>query len=203
MTMKNRDIDKSRIKRNVDALDDLAKSISGQTVRHDPTPVSASPRRTSHSMVKSCGPGGIQFDFGPMTGNPIADNATRILNQCCDQTQADIAAGQRNEIGQAFGNFISKGEQHSPFGAIPEAWTKQMAGSCDEAIKGMFERGELDCSEDGSVKSVGPALRNRFNQNQIQLGGELVKATSETDAALIEMMKHQGLDDGNNEEYSE
>jgi hypothetical protein len=154
-------------------------------------------------MVKSSGPGGIQFDFGPMTGNPIADNATLLLNRFGDQTQADIAAGQRNEIAQAFGNFISKGEQYSPFGAIPEAWTKQIAGSCDEAIKGMFERGELDCSEDGSVKSVGPALRNRFNQNSIQLGGELVKATSETDAALIEMMKHQGLDDGNNEEYSE
>jgi hypothetical protein len=201
----------------LDVLEELAKSITKagekdskeegmlqNLMNHHRTEMhsvhKSQPRRL-HSMIKAAGPGGIQFDFGMMTGNPIADNATRMLNQFADSTQASISSMQQQEIGQAFMDYIAKGDRaFVPQGAIPDAWTKQLSGSTDEAIKAMHERGELDCSEDGSMKSVGPAFRNRFNESQITMGGELVKATSETDAALIEMMKHQGMDDGNTEE---
>lgn len=187
--------------KGLDILEGLANQLINKSVkpveREAPKP---QPRRL-HSMIKAAGPGGIQFDFGSTTGNPIADNATRMLNQFADSTQASISSMQQQEIGQAFMQYIAKGERaFTPQGAIPDAWTKQLSGSTDEAIKALYERGELDCSEDGSLKSVGPAFRNHFNESQIQMGGELVKATSETDAALIEMMKHQGMDDGNTEE---
>jgi hypothetical protein len=189
--MKNKDLD---------FLEELAKSVKEGSARPKRIEVSARPPRRS-SIIKSSGPGGVQFDFGMYTGNAIADNATMLLNRFADSTQSQIAASQRSEIVAAFDRFIEKGEQRFvPSGMIPAEWTKQIAGSTDDAIKAMHERGELNCSEDGSVNSVGPAFLNRHNATEINVGGELVKATSETDAAIIEMMKHQGFDDGDTEE---
>ena len=189
--MKNKDLD---------FLDELAKSVSSRLASPKILKSSVRPTRRN-SIVKSSGPGGIQFDFGMYTGNAIADNATMLLNRFGDATQSQIAASQRNEISASFDRFIEKGEQRFvPSGMIPDEWTKQIAGSADDAIKAMHERGELNCSDDGSVNSVGPAVINRHNSTEISMGGELVKATSETDAAIIEMMKHQGFDDGDTEE---
>jgi hypothetical protein len=149
---------------------------------------------TKKSLIKSIGPGGIQFDFGLMTGNPIADRATAFLNRFADPVQAEIVAGQATEISNAFSRYISKGESNAFQSAIPDEWTKQLRGGTDEAIKKMYEQGKFDESQ--------PALKNNFNRSEISLGGSLVKATSETDAALIEMMK-QGMRDGDSEEYTD
>jgi hypothetical protein len=136
------------------------------------------------SFIKS-GPGGVQFDFGAMTGNPVADKATFYLNQFADPMQEQIASMQAGEITEAFGRHIEKGDvyAHDP----SYFWNKQFSGSTDAAIKEMFEKGQL--------QDNGPALCNSFNDKTLSLDGQVIKATSETDAALIEMMK-QGLNDG-------
>lgn len=142
------------------------------------------------SFIKSAGVGGIVFDFGPLTGNPIADNATALLNQHADPVQASNVAYQRDSYNQALMEYTKKGEAYhgekTPFGNVEKGWADQLNKPMDQQVKEAFEAGALD--------KGGPAIKNQYNETQMSLNGEVIKATSETDAAVIEMMKASGMD---------
>jgi len=142
------------------------------------------------NMVKAMGPGGIVFDFGYWTGNHHADSFTRLLNLHSDPQQSEIAKGQAGEHERMLTEYVAKGEhqftseKQTNGEGVHREWSKQFDTSTDEAIKGMAERGELECNGSG-----GPAVQNKYNETQMSVGSEIVKATSETDQAVIEMMK--------------
>lgn len=145
------------------------------------------------SFIKSAGPGGLMFDFGGVTGNPIADRATALLNQHSDPVQAANAAYVQESYQKALGDFVTKGEQEyaqtaTPFGHVQKDNARMLDKSFDQQVEEAFKKGELD-NQPGT-----PAVKNEFNKTEMKLGGQVVKATSETDAALIEMMKAQGVD---------
>jgi len=187
----------------LDILADLAKSLTSRPAPAAPVEARKSMSRAevvafyvnrerarraqaSTGVVKAAGPGGVQFDFGPMTGNPVADRTTLLLNQFIDPVQEQTAKDQRREISKAFTDYIHMGEAawnaKSGSQSGMAEWNQVLSKSTDETIKAMHAAGQLEAD--------GPALINKHNETQIQVGGELVKATSETDAALIEMMKN-------------
>ena len=57
--------------------------------------------------------------------------------------------------------------------------------SFDQQVQDEYDQGKL--YQDRSA----PAVKNDFNKTEITLGGQVIKATSETDAALIKMMQSQ------------
>jgi hypothetical protein len=139
-------------------------------------------------FLKSVGPGGLIFDFGSKTGNPMADNATALLNQNADPVQQANANYNATSYSKALEAYVTKGEQAymteaTPYGNVDKEWSKQLNTPMDEQVKEAFEKGQF--SEDNSK----PAIINDFNKTEMNLGGQVIKATSETDAALIEMMR--------------
>ena len=138
------------------------------------------------SFIKAAGQGGIVFDFGPLTGNPLADNATALLNRHADHIQSENARYQQNAYDAALDSYVKKGDAEytkhtTPFGNVDKEWSNQLNKPMDQQVAEAFAKGEL--AEDG-----GPAVKNQFNKTEISLGGQVIKATSPTDAALIEMM---------------
>jgi hypothetical protein len=140
-------------------------------------------RSLNNPFLKAVGPGGMVFDFGYRTGNAIADRASDLLNQHGDPVQSSNANYQRNSYQEAITEYAVKGEQNfegKMFGNIDKGWDEQLGKSTDQQVKEAYEKGLLD--------NTGPAVINKHNETQIQMGGEVIKATSETDAALIKMM---------------
>jgi hypothetical protein len=138
------------------------------------------------SFVKSVGPGGMVFDFGGLTGNPLADRATALLQQHADPIQEANAQYQKNAYDKAVNDYTVKGDTEymktaSPFGNVDQDWQDQLNKPMDQQVKEAFEKGMFEKDS--------PAVKNDFNKTEIQMGGQTIKATSETDAALIEMMK--------------
>lgn len=142
------------------------------------------------SFIKSAGQGGIVFDFGLLTGNPIADNATMLLNQHADPIQAETAKYQRDSFSKALGEYTAKGDaaysgEATPFGNVEKGWADQLNKPMDQQVAEAFKAGEF-------VEKGQPA--SRFGDTKMNLGGSTIHAMSETDAAVIEMMKSQGMD---------
>lgn len=142
-------------------------------------------------FIKAMGPGGVIFDFGGTTGNAIADRATALLNECADPVQANNAKYTATSYQKALNEYVNKGDaayaqQASMFGNIDKNWGDQLNKPMDQQVKEAFEKGELDNADPSA-----PAIKNQFNQTELNLGGQVIKATSETDAAIIEMMKAQ------------
>lgn len=145
-------------------------------------------------FLKSVGPGGMIFDFGTKTGNPLADQATALLQQNADPVQQANAYYNANSYGEALKQYVQKGEQAymqeaTPYGNVDKEWSKQLNTPMDTQVKEAFEKGQL--VDDNSK----PAVVNSFNKTELNLGGQVIKATSETDAALIEMMKNSIVED--------
>jgi len=166
-------------------------------------PVSAGPAPAS--FLKSAGPGGLVFDFGPLTGNPMADNFTIVLNRFSEPVQESIARQQRQQFSKAMGDYVASGVDARESGvSAHEEWNKSLSKSFDE------QTAEAICSGDVTIESGVPGvpsasppprgsmIKGQFNQTTMKLGGEQIVAQSETDAAVIEMMKSlQGSpDDG-------
>jgi len=146
------------------------------------------PHYKSMPFVKSAGPGGVVFDFGPMTGNPVADKATVLLSRHADPTQMQIAKDQQRAYNHSLNNFVKSGHTEEEAGVsagVHEGWQKSMSMPMDKQVEEAFKSGALDNKTSPST----PAVKNDFNKTELQLGGEVIKATSPTDAALIEMMK--------------
>jgi hypothetical protein len=147
------------------------------------------------SFIKSEGPGGIVFDFGHLTGNRIADEATALLNQFGDPVQMAAAQYQDSSYKKALVDFTTKGEmayagETTPFGNINKDNAKMLGKSFDQQVQEDYDNGKL--YQDRSQ----PAVKNDFNKTEITLGGQVIKATSETDAALIKMMMEQQAPQG-------
>ena len=144
--------------------------------------------KSSVPFLKSAGAGGFRFDFGPMTGNPIADRTTILLNRHADPTQLQIATDQQAAYEHSMKSFIKTGKTSEEAGVssgIHDEWTKSMNMPMDKQVEKAFAEGALDNRTSPST----PAVKNDFNKSSISLGGMDIKATSPTDAALIEMMK--------------
>lgn len=136
-------------------------------------------------FLKSAGPGGFIFDFGNKTGNPLADNATALLNRHADGTQAAIAQDQRQTYDRALTQYVKKGDAAfagGEFGSVNNEWANQMSKPLDQQVREAHEAGAFE-------KSTGPAVKNQFNKVEANIGGQVVKATSPTDAAVLEMFK--------------
>ena len=186
-------------------LDDLVKSIKEKPVRSytqssTQTPTQRPPQR---GIVKS-GAGGTIFDFGNCSGNPLIDRYNQELNHHADTTQLEIARAQQMDFQKSLGDFVEKGKDRfeaekmlaQSSDGVHGDWTKQLSKSTDEQIVEAFKKGELDCNENQQGPAGGGMSGpNRFAKSSIKIGGEDVKATSETDAALIEMMKGGHFDD--------
>jgi hypothetical protein len=186
-------IEMTEDKNDPDLIANVHENYNGVNERLRPAPIVEKSKK--FKFVKSVGIGGIMFDFGSKTGNPIADNATALLNQFSDPVQNNNAQYQADSYRDALASYCVKGEAHTKdatmFGNIDKAWNEQLGKSTDQQVQEMFDKGQLDAS--------GPAVINDFNKTEIKMGGEVIKATSETDAAVIEMMRQmesQGVEGG-------
>ena len=70
---------------------DSAKNQHRETLRQIKRQPAPNLPKSMNSFIKAMGPGGMVFDFGNRTGNPIADRATDLLNQFSDPIQANNA----------------------------------------------------------------------------------------------------------------
>jgi hypothetical protein len=183
------DISKSKFDYNKDGkLDAHEKDHKEETKTFDKFEDKLKKIQMKKSHIKSIGKGGMVFDFGPLTGNPIADNATALLNAHGDSVQMNNAKYQATEYQKAIESYVEKGDaayagETTPFGHIK---SELLDKTMDQQVAEEFAKGKLD--------SNGPAVVNHHNEKQMTVGSEIIKATSETDAALIEMMKAQGMD---------
>jgi len=142
------------------------------------------PLQKAIPFLAQAGPGGYRFDFGPMTGNPLADNATMLLNRHADPVQAQIASQQSSQIDKALESWVTKGEighTGSEFGQPDAGWKDQMNKPMDQQVEEAYKSGALI--------GKGPSSINKFNEVQGVVNGEVVKASSPTDAAVLEMYK--------------
>lgn len=161
-----------------------------------------------HGMkfVKSYGPGGMVMDFGSRTGNPMADNATELLNQHSDPVQASNARYQAKAYSNAVKSYTEKGDAAyhgttTPFGHIPKENAEMLDKGMDKNVEEAFGK-ELKQSQtvqkgvvaDATQAPQLPQHRSipnipNFQKSQTRVGKEIVQAQSPTDAAVIEMMK--------------
>ena len=144
------------------------------------------------SFIKSSGPGGVIMDFGHVTGNPIADRGTLLLNQNYDPQQNQIAKGQKEAYEKALTGYVEKGVEQQVPGMVDGEWNRQLNTPIDEQMKKAHEAGALDTNPNQTMANSNHQQmfdKSKFAQTQINVGGEVVKATSETDIAMINMMK--------------
>lgn len=137
---------------------------------------SVSPKR---GFIKAVGPGGIQFDFGYHTGNPVADNYNDILWKNLEKVQSDIAESQAVEHNKAVTGWVNKGE---------DTYMKDhgVVRKLDGANKEQSVETPMEKSND---------IRDQFHNTSVNIGGEIVEAKSETDMYVLkqheEMFKSQ------------
>jgi hypothetical protein len=181
-------------KSGLDEVLDFVKSdefVSPKQTEADRAKIAAigNPKKAKKSFVKAEGVGGMVFDFGHLTGNAIADNATALINRHGDPVQSGNASYQKKSYDDALVNFAQKGEAHtretSMFGNIDKGWSNQLNKPMDQQVKEMYENEKI--ANDPET----PAVRNQFNNTTLNVGGDVIKATSETDAAVLEMMRSQ------------
>lgn len=157
------------------------------------------------SYIKKSGPGGIIFDFGPDTGNAIADRTTRLLNEFSDPGQEKNAILQKSQIENAFNKYVELGEyRYDEYrkSLDPNHIDLHKGKGTAQIIEDMAKSGQLDC-EDENQKFVVPAgMKGSFNKSEMVLNGQKLVAQSETDAAVIEMAKGMNLPKGNISEMS-
>jgi len=183
-----------------DLADQITKSGSQQPVtqRQQPRP---QPQTNLGTFVKAAGPGGVIFDFSQARGNPLADRFAALLNYHSDPQQVQIAKDQHAAYQKALGNFVDLGESRfnqssgqGSFEGVHKAWNQQLSGSTDATIKKLYEEGKLVVDDPTSIEKGGAGMP-QFGDAKINIGNETVHATSETDQAVMEMMKGGMLDE--------
>lgn len=194
-----------------DPLQDLVNDIQKSQAQKKSTQVKRIANRPSlqtrtqiepQGFVKARGPGGILFDFGRATGNPHADIPTLLLNKFADPTQIQIAHDQGQEIDKAFMDYVHLGKEQYESrvglrdalnGELHKAWNDQLSESFDKQTAEYVKKHGL--GDEGEGKFV----KGEFNQSQVKVGDDTAIAQSETDAAVVEMMKNGLLtvDEGN------
>lgn len=190
-----------------DLVNDLRKSQSPAQPQQRPAQqqqrLMQRPRFNGATVTK--GEGGVRFDFGFWTGNPMADNATLLLSRHADPVQAQIANYQRDSVNKAI-------NAHIRTGIAPEAqqqegmhadWNEQFSKSLDQQVVESIKNGSMKV--EGAISGAsdpGQSIMGEFNKAQVRLGNEVVVGQSETDAAVIEMMKGM-LESGGDELVSD
>lgn len=151
--------------------------------------------KLNNKFIKSNGIGGMMFDFGHLTGNPVADNATRILNENSDPVQASNANYQDQAYKQSLMEYTQKGDaSHAKdttmFGNLEKGWGDQLNKPMDQQVKEAYEKGLLD--------ERSPMQNPNVAKSTAMVGGQQVHAQSETDAAVLEMFKAEQASMNNN-----
>jgi hypothetical protein len=185
---------RDKVSKSDDGLQDLVNSIRKSATaptRQVQAPAASRPvhHRGGVSVVK--GEGGLVFNFGGMTGNPIADNATRMLNLHSDPVQAQIANYQRESFAKSLVEFVRTGADpvaESPSGGVHPEWGQQFSKSLDQQVVEGIKNGQIPV-EGGMPGAPGQQITGDFNKSRMVLNGEEIVGQSETDAAVIEMMK--------------
>ena len=144
------------------------------------------------------GEGGLVFNFGWLTGNPVADNTTRLLQQFADPVQEQIARDQRRDFSKAMSNFIATGEVREGNEGVHSQWHDQLSKSMDQQVTEAIKKGEITVDSNSDPKQH---ISGDFNKSQMVLKGETIVAQSETDAAVIEMMKSMQDAEGSDGEF--
>jgi hypothetical protein len=136
------------------------------------------------------------FDFGNTTGNPVADRATALLNDFGDPMQSQIAVDQRAEFAKAIMEHITGQKMQAADAPVSQTikgahdeWNKQLGKSFDEQTAEHVKKNGLGDGGDGIF------VAGEFNKSTMKVGNEVAVAQSETDAAVIEMMKNVSLED--------
>lgn len=163
---------KERLEANKSELDnilDLLKAgpVQVEVIGGEETPA---PRQRT-GLIKAMGPGGIVFDFGAITGNPIADRLMLAMNENGEHTQMSILKYQKDTADQALIEYVEKGE-------------------AEFMAKNGIHAEEADPAKMEAVMKA----KAEVNQTTIRIGREEIVAQSETDAAIVEMARAQGLD---------
>lgn len=180
-----------------DGLQDLADSIRKSGARPAQRSVQSSVQRSVQSSVHRGvsvvkGEGGIIFNFGNSTGNPIADNATRMLNLHSDPVQAQIAVYQRESFAKALTAFVATGDDpaaQAPSNGMHSEWGQQFSKSLDQQVVEGIKSGQIPVEGHLPGAAPGQQIAGEFNKSRMVVNGEEVVGQSETDAAVIEMMK--------------
>lgn len=152
----------------------------------------STPRETTYksAVIAKSGPGGVIFDFGDKTGNPMADNFSELLNQFSEPAQTAVANFQAKQMSKSLYDYVEMGEHKYTDHVMKKSEPDEYADkSTDDIIKALAEKGELDCSEHGSGPGI--HVKGDFNKSRMQLNGEEIVAQSETDAAVLDM--HKGM----------
>lgn len=134
--------------------------------------------RKSHPMIKAQGKGGVWFDFGGATGNPIADNYNRILGRHTEPIQEQTAVYQNQQTEKAMYEYIEKGE---------DQYMSEHGN--DVNVMGANERIDAIDAINTSVQAP-QGVQKAVERPEMQLGGDTIKAMSETDAAVLESARH-------------
>jgi hypothetical protein len=161
--------------------------------RVEPGVVAQISRAPHVPFLKSAGPGGFVFDFGRTTGNPLADNATILLNQNADPTQRQIAEDQERASIHAMTGFVTKGEAafsgNNSGAGVNDAWAAQMNKPMDQQVQEAFDAGAFAKGGNPAANAANNAATKQFSKSVGTVNGEQVVAMSETDAAVLEMFK--------------
>jgi hypothetical protein len=178
-----------------DAVDEMAEGEAQEEMKdHEKEMHKKKSCGAKKSFVKSSGPGGMVFDFGHRTGNPIADMTTDLLNRHGDPTQSAVANDQQMATDRAVTEYVEKGDgeftaersDSTGDGSVHKGW--DLDTPMDKQVENAYAQEKLD----KSVET--PAVTNDFNETTMNLDGQIIKATSETDAQLIKEMQRQGID---------
>jgi hypothetical protein len=156
---------------SLDVLGSLIKSIDEEkkapikkSVRRQ-----APPRKKEGMHVRKSGAGGVIFDFGQdQNMHPAFRTFETLMNRHTDHTQAQIAQAQRGDFEKALDNFVDMGEYE--FDQHNRRQDSEMAVA---AQRGMEE------------------TKKSYAHTSTKVGNETVVATSETDAAVMEMFKSE------------
>lgn len=188
----------------LDDLVDLIKSAEQKPVQQVQRPV----RRVkkANRFVRSMGPGGTVFDFGRWTGNPIADRTTMLLQEMGDPVQAAQAQNSERLFRGAVDKFAVLGEQgynnwrnQVPQNPVPEAREQVQSHGAPSGFHGVSSAPEVQKSQPApqpqqSVPTPAQHQPIDFHRTEINVLGQTVKASSETDAGVVELVKAQGID---------
>lgn len=153
-------------------------------VRDAINPLKTGTIATKRSMIKAIGPGGVQFEFGNITGNPIADVYNEIFQKNIEPQQAGIAQNSKEIHDKAAAEFIKKGEE------------KYMANYNEEQVVDTVKAEETGGG--GSLIRPDSELRNQILGTKLNIGGESVQAKSETDMYVLK--QHEDMFKGMEED---
>lgn len=163
----------------LDILGDIIKSLEKEKEVKKSQPVRQAPQRRQQAQgfIKKSGAGGIIMDFGRNTSiHKGFQSYEHLLNTMGDPTQVQIANHQNNSFEKALDTFVEMGE---------------------DQYRQHYNEEEYRLQEEGKVNYE--EAKKSYAHTATRIGNENVVATSETDAAVIEMFKAEMGEDFNME----